>query len=570
MDSALHIGSRYLQARSGVCESVYTLKFDQNIFSDNFSSLFSSLFSSVSFGHQNLPSRAVTMQVEQISEVHLEKILSELEDYQISHASLLKIPRSLADFDSTVAVARPIGVSIVPTAFPRLLFYHALDIQTLFNELYIRISEDDTWLETIIESLGEVDGLAAKLWSIWERVRDEGEIQKLRCGIFRSDYMLHYDCPGIGGKETITDDHILQCLRGSELKQVEFNTYSCAGGVHANIVANMHRYLASKSIHKAPYLPTNNAIRSIVKALEGAHREYGSPVDPNRHTAILMTVQPNNVNICDERPIEYALSECEPPIVLYRAEFSDEITQKCSLGPSRELLFRPNLESKVIEISIVYQRAGYDLHEYDRQGIDARCMLERSRAIKCPTILSHLAGLKKVQQELTTPGILERFIAPEMVALLRRTFVPQYPFGISMEGIQAQAQEIALDKQKAENYILKPSLEGGGHNVYGEDIPDFLKTVPKQEWSKYVLMERIHPPLVHGVLISPIDTHRGVVVSELGVLGTCLWRRNERRGEKVEIISNNRAGWTFKTKPEDVQEMSVVKGYGCFDCPSLL
>jgi len=30
------------------------------------------------------------------------------------------------------------------------------------------------------------------------------------------------------------------------------------------------------------------------------------------------------------------------------------------------------------------------------------------------------------------------------------------------------------------------------------------------------------------------------------------------------------AGWTFKTKPVSVDEMSVVKGYGCFDCPLLV
>ncbi|KAI0880523.1 glutathione synthase [Annulohypoxylon maeteangense] len=505
---------------------------------------------------------------EQVDEEHLENILSELEDYQITHASLLKIPRASDDCESTVAIARPIGVSILPTTFPRHLFNHALNIQTLFNQLYMKISEDDAWLQNTIQKLGEADTFVAKLWSIWERVRNEGEVQPLRCGIFRSDYMIHHDSSRTSGREATTKDYINQFLMDSELKQVEFNTYSCAGGAHANTVANMHRYLASKCIHKVSHLPINHAVRSMVEALECAHREYGSPVDKSRGTAILMTVQPNNVNICDERPVEYALSECEPPIVLYRVEFSDEIVRKCSLGPSRELLFRPNFENEAVEISVVYQRAGYDPHEYDQQGIHARYMLERSRAIKCPTILSHLAGLKKVQQELTSPGMTERFIAPDIASVLRRTFVPQYPFDVSQEGIQAK--EIALDKHKAENHVLKPSLEGGGNNIYGKDISDFLKTVPEKEWSKYVLMERIRPPLTHGVLISPVDTHKGPVICELGILGTCLWRGDGQGGEKVRVIHNNTAGWTFKTKPEDVQEMSVVKGYGCFDCPSLL
>ncbi|KAI1092179.1 glutathione synthase [Rostrohypoxylon terebratum] len=526
------------------------------------------------------------MHAEEFGEGYLEKILSELEDYQITHGSLLKIPRALTYNESTVALARPIGISVIPTVFPRHLFYHALGIQTLFNELYIKISEDDAWLENVIQKLGEADRFAAQLWSIWERVRDEGEIQPLRCGIFRSDYMIHhhrhYDSSGTGGRGFATsDDNKLQRLMDSELKQVEFNTYSCAGAAHANTVANMHRYLASKGIHKPSHLPTNSAIKSIVEALQSAHREYGLPADLNRRTAILMTVQPKNVNVCDERPIEYALSECEPPIALYRVEFSDGVAHKCRLGPNRELLFLPDGlpdgegegEGEVVEVSVIYQRAGYDPHEYDQQGINARHMLERSRAIKCPTVLSQIAGLKKVQQELTSPETLGRFIRPEMANVLYRTFMLHYPFDTSKQGMRAQ--EIALDKQKAENYILKPSLEGGGHNIYGTSIPDFLESVPKEEWCKYILMEKIHPPSTQGVLISSVDTHKGPVICELGVLGTCLWKRNEKDrdqdgGDGDRIIGNNLAGWTFKTKPEEVEEMSVVKGYGCFDCPSLI
>lgn len=38
----------------------------------------------------------------------------------------------------------------------------------------------------------------------------------------------------------------------------------------------------------------------------------------------------------------------------------------------------------------------------------ARSLLERSRAVKCPPISYHLAGTKKVQQELARQGVLER------------------------------------------------------------------------------------------------------------------------------------------------------------------
>ncbi|KAI0173223.1 glutathione synthase [Hypoxylon sp. FL1284] len=503
----------------------------------------------------------------------VERILSELEDYQISHGSLLKFPRR-ADFDSQIAEAQPIGVSIIPTGFPRSRFEQAQRIQTIYNELYVKVAEDDAWLETVIRPLTRADDFVAKLWSIWESVRDEGEVQQLRCGIFRSDYMLHHDLAGnmvhhcelahIMGRDLKLD--LRRSLINPGLKQVEFNTYSCAGAAHATIVADMHRYLARKGYHGAVDIPSNNGLKSITELLAEAHKEY-LPTDGTRQTAILMTVQPNNVNICDERPTEYALSECDPPIILYRVEFSGEVMRCCSLGPNRELLFQPPEVTKPFEISVVYQRAGYEPQEYGSQGIRARLMLERSRAIKCPSILSHISGLKKVQQELTRPGTLEKYLEPENAFLLRQTFMTQYPMDESEDG--RKALQLALDERICENYILKPSLEGGGHNVFGEDIPDFLESITPQERSKFILMRKIDPPESYGALVSPTRVFQGPVVSELGILGLCLWRRNGQGHEKAEIMKNSRGGWTFKTKPYGVAEMSVVKGYGCFDCPFL-
>jgi glutathione synthase len=39
----------------------------------------------------------------------------------------------------------------------------------------------------------------------------------------------------------------------------------------------------------------------------------------------------------------------------------------------------------------------------------ARLLLEKSSAVKCPSISYHLAGAKKIQQELAKPGVLERY-----------------------------------------------------------------------------------------------------------------------------------------------------------------
>lgn len=66
----------------------------------------------------------------------------------------------------------------------------------------------------------------------------------------------------------------------------------------------------------------------------------------------------------------------------------------------------------------------------------------------------------------------------------------------------------------------------------------------------------------------------GPVISELGIFGVCLWRSNPKTDGKdkqnLELLTNRQGGWSLKTKPEAVDEISVVKGYGCFDCPYLV
>lgn len=274
-------------------------------------------------------------------------------------------------------------------------------------------------------------------------------------------------------------------------------------------------------------------------------------------------------NIADERPIEYALSNQAEPVPAYRLEFGPDVLKYTWLTEERELLFHPPwLASKdPVEISVVYMRAGYEAVEYDSTGWRARLQLEKSAAIKCPSILCHLTTFKKVQQALTVPGALERFLSESDAATIRKTFMPVYPLDES--GAGRAARRLACDSDQSVNCILKPSLEGGGHNVYGDAIPGFLASIPKSQWSRYILMERIQPPISSNLLMSPAGLDGGEVVSELGVLGCCLWKAKPSESG-CEMLHNAVGGWTFKTKYAEVDEMSVVKGYGCFDTPRLV
>lgn len=308
--------------------------------------------------------------------------------------------------------------------------------------------------------------------------------------------------------------------------------------------------------------------------------------------AVLFVVQPNNVNIADERPIEYALNKRR--IRCFRLEFGSEVMARTSLSARKALLFHPIYAPEVpVEISVVYHRAGYDVEEYDAIGRACRLRLEMSRAIKCPSILGYLATLKVVQQQLTKRENLSRFLSDEEAEKILAVCMPMYPLDDSNEG--KKSREIVKDGTQVKNHVLKPCLEGGGHNIFGEQIPGHLRQLRREgkTWEDLVLMALIQPPDVRNVLMSPSQGgYSGSVVSELGVFGASMWRSTTMRSspgkddqtdqeeeydpeEKEEegdanVLLNRQIGFSFKTKRRSVKEMSVVKGYGCFDSPFLI
>lgn len=77
--------------------------------------------------------------------------------------------------------------------------------------------------------------------------------------------------------------------------------------------------------------------------------------------------------------------------------------------------FKFLFSSDGIEVTVVYYRSGYEPAQYPSQNEwDARYLIEKSLAIKCPSIHYHLAGTKKVQQALARPGALKRFITDDV------------------------------------------------------------------------------------------------------------------------------------------------------------
>eukprot|EP01133_Synstelium_polycarpum_P014273 gene14273-16847_t len=305
--------------------------------------------------------------------------------------------------------------------------------------------------------------------TLQKKVNEEGIRQPIELGIFRSDYMVHQPT-----EETTPS-----------LYQVELNTISSSFGSHSTKTFKLHRHLIENNAklqkqYPLANLPENDSLHNITRALAVAHSHY-----INAKTSVVMIiVQPGERNIWDQRALEYALWS-HHQIKMIRRSLAD-INARATLDPTTHALFIDGQE-----ISVAYFRAGYTPDDYPTNGEwSARLLIERSLAIKSPSIANHLVGTKKIQQAIVKPGLLESLIQDDEAATRMRTsFTGLY--SLSSEDIDPEVVAKAIASPSL--YVMKPQREGGGNNIYNEQVKHSLKTMSKDELSSYILMDRIVP-----------------------------------------------------------------------------
>ncbi|XP_049269160.1 glutathione synthetase isoform X2 [Rhipicephalus sanguineus] len=210
-----------------------------------------------------------------------------------------------------------------------------------------------------------------------------------------------------------------------------------------------------------------------------------------------------------------------------------------------------------VEIAVVYYRTAYAPQQMNAQCWDTRLRIELSRAIKCPSVQYHLAGTKKVQQVLAQPDVLERFFTNKVIAdSIRATFTGLYSLDLTPEGHKAAEEAIANPR----NYVLKPQREGGGNNVYGDDVRNKLQALGRtKEREGYILMDLIQPPITTNYIVRLGDeVSKCNVVSELGIFGVIL-------GDQYELIENYEAGHIVRTKMTGMSEGGICAGFASLD-----
>ncbi|KAK0265127.1 Glutathione synthetase [Friedmanniomyces endolithicus] len=492
-------------------------------------------------------------------------LLTSLKDWSIAHGLAVRPTTTYvsAEIDPSGALATTAPVTLFPSLFPRVCFEQAKSVAQDYNELYSAIASDEEWLKQTVEELVDIDDFIAQLWKVHLAVKQQGYVQPLNLGLFRSDYMVHTDPANAQSRPCV--------------KQVEFNTIASSFGGLSTQVSALHKYLftvgaypeAPLSVISDAALPESTSVPGLAMGMAKAHEAYG-PSKDGLATCVLFLVQDPERNVFDQRHVEYVLNK-NYGVKTFRLPFG-KVLNDTKLDADRKLVYSPpHAPSKQFEVTLVYFRAGYSPAEYQNQrDWDGRLQIERSAAIKCPSILTQLAGTKKVQQVLATPHSphLKRFLPDEArAAELLKTFAPIYPMDKSEAG--EEARKLAQDPETAVRYVLKPQREGGGNNVYRKAIPRFLKDTPETHWPAHILMEMIEPPAQSNVIFRNGELQKGGVICELGIYGACLWRDEDGKGKR-EILENFEAGYLLRTKGCGSEEGGVAAGFGSVDSACLI
>ncbi|RSH94834.1 hypothetical protein EHS25_004640 [Saitozyma podzolica] len=381
--------------------------------------------------------------------------------HALSHGFTLLPPQTPTP--PTHAFAAPL--SLFPTPFPRELYFLARDIQPIYNALYARVALDWEFLDRVMGgSVSLVDEFQGALWNGWKKIRED-IAQPLHLGIFRSDYLLHATDPA----------------GPLDIKQVEFNTIAASFGALSQRAGEMHRYLAEEtnqyfgaSSHLADLdaYPANESLREIAAGLAEGWKAYGED-----DAVVLFVVQEGERNVFDQRWLQYELLE-EHDIKTVRHTFA-ELEELAQIDPESKRLLLPSPlqpDAEPLEVAVIYYRSAYTPTDYpSATEWETRLLLERSQAIKCPSMALQLAGAKKIQQVLAEPGVLEDFLLgsnrPDVgfgvgagsltqadVEKLRKTWIGLWPMDNSPLG--QEAYRMALEE--SDRFVLKPQREGGG------------------------------------------------------------------------------------------------------------
>lgn len=431
-----------------------------------------------------------------------------------------------------------------PSQFDATCYKEAQRITPALNKLLYRIACNRAYLSAALEETAAADAeFTGRLLALMPLAPAPGT--GVEMGIYRYDYFVHAEDAA------------------RSLRMVEVNCIAASFACLGTKTGDMHRYLASMSLYDAvspDALPRNDAMSGLATAIATAHAQYVALYAPDVRSVVMMIVQPGECNAYDQYLLQTAVWG-KHGVELIRMSLL-EIHMYGSVNEKGRLrIVHPRYGQEGVEISVAYYRAGYTPNDYpsDKEW-HAREIIERSAAAKCPSVAMQLVGTKKIQQVLDQAGEVEKFVdTEEEAASIRATFARQYSLSAADGGEKAAQMAI----ERPDDFVLKPQREGGGNNLYTDELKSALQSMSGKERSAYVLMERIRPVVVENILIRNGMHSLTNIVSEFGVYGVHV-------STDGKDVLNGTGGTLLRSKAASHDDGGVAAGVAVLDSPLLI
>lgn len=455
----------------------------------------------------------------------LDKCVTHAMDRAVSSGMVFRSKESA----SSSKVLEPAPVALLPAVLPMKSKQFCYDLQEEWLKVIHRISMDDKFLEDSLRELIEVDDFQRRLYEIHQETKAETK-NHYHLGMIRVDYLSDLE----QGKE--------------ELKLVELNTIASSfAGLTSKILplhTSLLNYFKSNGIvgdFGNKLCLDDDVMVNLIKQMKNAHATYLKELKKtDLPTAIVFIVSGHERNIADQICMENFLG-------------SDVLV----LRKTMESLIEDNVMAREdgvfvvdgFEVSVVYFRHGYvPIHYLSEKHWLLRKFIEKTCAIKSPSVRYQLTGAKKIQQLFSQPNVLEKFTTNnEYAKKLRKTFVGQYSLS------ESEVVQDALNRP--DNYVLKPQLEGGGNNFYNEELVQQLREIKDTEERKaFILMDMIKSPVQKNILIrAGQEPYFGDTVTEYGFYGSSL-----SRGDNIQITISKQC--LARTKAYSSMEGGIMAG----------
>ncbi|KAI3412161.1 hypothetical protein GPALN_002202 [Globodera pallida] len=409
--------------------------------------------------------------------------------------------------------------------------------------LYFRIASDYEFLREHLQPVAETNEVLQSLLEILQKVHEEGIKQPLTVVLMRSDYMCNVD----------KNEHTGEPVYG--LKQIEVNIGQIGGLFNAPCITDLHRRtMAHAGLDTSNvFMPINEPDAMVVDALIMAWKAFGDK------DAIVLIVAGKLYQTFQQYKMNYLLEKVSNNKIKIVQLSLLEAGEILTLDDDFSLRFGTQ------KVAVAFYRSITNLK--NSKLFAARLMIERSTAIKIPTIAQGLAGQKKIQQVLALPGMVERFFPSsneaDTVATIRKTFARMWGLDDPEDETTKSIIQNAIDHP--DKYVLKPCREGGGNNFWGKEIPEKLREFSPAELGGHILMQNLTPLAVPNLLVRPLqDVQFEKVVSELGIFGFLLGNVHTK-----SVRHNVQQGHYARSKSQEAQEGGVYGGAGVVDSPLL-